>query len=135
VVPKIADFGLAARLDGGDRLTRRAVGTPAYLAPEQLTGRAAAAGPATDIYSLGVLLYECLTGRAPFAGLGPADLLFQVSLRDPPPPGAGRPGLPEALDRVCLRCLHKEPARRYAAAAALADDLAASRLASRPGER
>jgi serine/threonine-protein kinase len=125
--PKITDFGLAKQLEGaGDptaQLTQTGaiVGTPAYMAPEQASGQSV--GPATDVWALGVILYECLTGRPPFKGATPLETLEQVRSRDPLSPGRLQPGLPRDLQTVCLKCLEKEPARRYSSAAALADDL------------
>jgi WD40 repeat protein len=125
-VPKIVDFGLAKSLtDSHPTLTRAGdvVGTPLYMAPEQADGRAADVGPATDVWALGVVLYELLTGHPPFAGDSAAETLHQVRTADPVPPRQLRPKLPRDLDTVCLRCLQKDPRRRYAGAAAVADDL------------
>src|SRR5205823_8858492 len=102
-------------------------GTPAYMAPE-LTWEAAGApaaplGPAADVYGLGTILYEMLTGRAPFHAPTPMDTLLQVRLLEPIPPRSLRPDVPSDLQTVCLKCLQKNPARRYPTAEALAEDL------------
>jgi tetratricopeptide (TPR) repeat protein len=123
-VPKIADFGLAKRLvaNGPETRTGTFVGTPSYMAPEQAAaGRPV--GPAADVYALGAILYEMLAGRPPFEGDGPLDTLEQVRTIEPLPPGRLRPKLPRDLETVCLKCLEKEPGRRYRTADELADDL------------
>jgi serine/threonine-protein kinase len=122
--PKIIDFGLAKRLEIDESLTGGGIimGTPRYMAPEQVRGDRRALGPATDLYALGVILYEMLTGRPPFAIGNLADLAHAAA-REPLPPSHWRSGLPADLETICLTCLHKEPGRRYASAAALADDL------------
>ncbi|MBL9199274.1 MAG: serine/threonine protein kinase [Opitutaceae bacterium] len=122
--PRLADFGLAAPLAGGGDLTLpgQVAGTPAYLAPELLTG-AEHASPLSDLYSLGAVLYECLTGRAPFVGESAAAILGQIATVEPPPPRLLQPGIPRDLETICLKCLHKIPGRRYASAQGLADDL------------
>jgi tetratricopeptide (TPR) repeat protein len=136
--PKIADFGLAKRLgDSGPRTASGAIlGTPNYMAPEQAMGQRAEAGPAADIYSLGTILYEALTGRPPFLGITVHDTLLQVVRQEPVPPRRLNPAVPRDLETVCLHCLHKQPERRYASAGALADDLARFRrgepVAARP---
>jgi WD40 repeat protein/tetratricopeptide (TPR) repeat protein len=124
-VPKITDFGLAKQLgsDAGQTRTGAVLGTPAYMAPEQAQGRAKEVGPATDTYALGAILYELLTGRPPFLAETPLDTLRQVTTEEPVPPGRLHPGLPRDLETVCLKCLQKDPARRYASAGALAEDL------------
>jgi serine/threonine protein kinase len=125
VLPKITDFGLAKQLDAGIGLTATGVvlGTPSYMAPEQASGRAKEAGPAADVYALGAVLYACLTGRPPFQAATPLDTILQV-LGDPPvPPSQRRRHVPSALEAICLKCLEKEPHRRYPSAAALADHL------------
>ena len=94
-----------------------------YMAPELAAGGAKSAGPAIDVYALGAILYECLTGRPPFRGATRQETLDQVRSLEPVPPRVLRPGLPRDLETIALKCLQKEPARRYARAAALADDL------------
>jgi eukaryotic-like serine/threonine-protein kinase len=123
--PKVSDFGLARRLGGEDGLTRTgaALGTPSYMAPEQAEGRAEAVGPAADVYSLGAILYEQLTGRPPFRAETDLETVQQVISREPVPPSRLNATVPRDLETVCLKCLHKDPLRRYGSAAALADDL------------
>src|SRR5262249_5920178 len=123
--PKISDFGLARRLESGERLTQSGamLGTPSYMAPEQAGGRTQALGPPVDIYALGAILYELLTGRPPFQGETAADTVLQVLSQEPVPPSRLNPRVPRDLETICLKCLHKEPQRRYASAAALAEDL------------
>jgi WD40 repeat protein/predicted Ser/Thr protein kinase len=124
LLPKIADFGLAKRLDQpGLTASAALVGTPSYMAPEQAAGKPREVGPAADVYALGAVLYECLTGRPPFTGATALDTALQVLHDDPIPPRRLNPRVPADLETVCLKCLHKEPARRYASAADLADDL------------
>jgi tetratricopeptide (TPR) repeat protein len=125
-VPKITDFGLAKRLgEGGDVQTRTGavVGTPAYMAPEQADGKSREVGETADVYSLGAILYEALTGRPPFQGESPLHTLELVRTQEPVPPRRLQPTIPPDLQTICLKCLRKEPARRYADAEALADDL------------
>ncbi len=123
--PKITDFGLAKKLDSeGSRTQSGSVlGTPNYMAPEQAAGKISEIGPAADVYALGAILYELLTGRPPFRGDSPWDTVKQVINDDPLPPTRLRRGLPRDLETICLKCLHKEPSRRYPTAAALAEDL------------
>ncbi len=124
-IPKITDFGLSRRvqLEAGLTGTGEVLGTPAYMAPEQASGQARRAGPAADVYALGAILYECLTGRPPFSASRPAELLLKVINEEPPPLTAGKVKVPRDLEAVCLRCLRKDPKARYASAEALADDL------------
>jgi WD40 repeat protein len=123
-VPRISDFGLAKLTEDGLNLTRTTdvLGTPSYMAPEQ-TGGHGAVGPAADVYALGAILYECLTGRAPFLGEGVLDTLDQVRNQEPVPPSRLQPRLPRDLEVICLKCLHKSHLRRYGSARELADDL------------
>jgi serine/threonine-protein kinase len=120
--PKISDFGLARRFDGdaGDTRTGPPLGTPSYMAPEQATGRA---GPPADVYSLGAILYETLTGRPPFRAETAAETVRQLLADDPVSPGRLNRRVPRDLETICLKCLTKDPGRRYPTAAALADDL------------
>jgi serine/threonine-protein kinase len=123
--PKVADFGLARRADGGPGQTRTgvAVGTPSYMSPCQARGDKSALGPATDIYALGAILYECLTGRPPFKAESTLETLQQVISQEPVPPSRLNARVPRDLGTICLKCLEKDPTRRYPSAAALADDL------------
>ena len=139
--PKISDFGLARRLDGeaGLTWTGTAVGTPSYMAPEQAEARPLTWGPAVDIYALGAILYELLTGRPPFRAETAAETVRQVISQDPVPPSRLNGKVPRDLETICLKCLHKEPHLRYAGAAALAADLhrflAGEAIAARPDGR
>jgi tetratricopeptide (TPR) repeat protein len=123
-IPKIADFGLAKRETGETMLTREGdvVGTPAYMSPEQARGEALRVDGRSDIYSLGVVLYELLTGAVPFRG-PPRMVLAQVLDEEPYPPHRLEPAVPRDLETICLKAMSKEPGRRYATAGALADDL------------
>jgi WD40 repeat protein len=130
--PKITDFGLVKFIDpsgtplaeSSDQTTSGAVlGTPAYMAPEQATGQIGRIGPATDIHALGVILYEMLTGRPPYLGFTSTETLWQVAFVDPTPVRRLQPHVSRDLETICLKCLEKEPARRYASALALAEDL------------
>jgi tetratricopeptide (TPR) repeat protein len=123
-VPKITDFGLARRLDSKARQTQAGaiVGTPSYMAPEQARG-STDVGPAADVYALGAILYECLTGRPPFNAESVVLTLQQVRHLEPVPPRRLSPGVPRDLETICLKCLQKEPGHRYASACDLADDL------------
>jgi serine/threonine protein kinase len=124
--PKIADFGLAKRL-GGDASdltdTRAILGTAGYMAPEQATGQSKHATEATDVYGLGAILYRTVTGQAPFTGEDWLEVLIQVRTQPPLPPAHWRPDLPAVLEQICLKCLEKNPERRYPSAGALAADL------------
>jgi eukaryotic-like serine/threonine-protein kinase len=126
-VPKIADFGLAKRMDADadhNTGTGSILGTPAYMAPEQAEGKNRGLGPGVDIYALGSVLYHMLTGRPPFVGETVLDTLQHVKNDDPIPPGRLRPRVPHDLEVICMKCLQKEPRKRYASAQDLADDLA-----------
>jgi serine/threonine-protein kinase len=130
-LPKITDFGLAKQLPAGPpdssadfrTLPGAILGTPNYLAPEQTTGNTRAVTLAVDVYSLGAILYEMLTGYPPFRGASVMEILEQVRSREPTPPRQLQPGVPRDLETICLKCLQKEPGKRYVTAAALADDL------------
>ncbi|HEX3148003.1 MAG TPA: serine/threonine-protein kinase [Gemmataceae bacterium] len=122
---KVADFGLAKQSSDDSNLTQTGaiLGTPSYMAPEQASGDGKAVGPAADIYALGTILYECLTGRPPFRAAAIMDTVLQVRHDDPVPPSRLQPKLPRDLETVCLKCLAKKPEHRYPSATALADDL------------
>jgi WD40 repeat protein/serine/threonine protein kinase len=124
-VPKLTDFGLAKLAEHGPSETRTGerLGTLAYMAQEQAEGRHGEVGPATDVYSLGMVLYELLVGRPAFVGENEADTLRQVLACEPSLPRSIRPSLSRDLEAVCLKCLEPRPLRRYASAAGLADDL------------
>ncbi len=121
--PKVADFGLAKRAGSDLTRTGAVLGTPAYVAPEVADGRAKLAGPAADVWALGVILYQCLTGELPFDGPDPWAVLSAVANRNPRLPRTLVRAVPRDLEVVCLKCLAKDPRDRYESAAALADDL------------
>ena len=122
-MPKVTDFGLAKWLGGDHGLTSvgGVAGTPSYMAPEQAAGRSI--GPAADVYALGAILYELLTGRPPFKGTSALDTLSLVAAVDPIRPRQLQPRVPRDLETICLKCLEKEPSKRYATAQELANDL------------
>jgi tetratricopeptide (TPR) repeat protein/tRNA A-37 threonylcarbamoyl transferase component Bud32 len=124
-VPKVTDFGLAKSLDNqeGQTQTGAIMGTPSYMAPEQAAGKTREIGPGVDIYALGSILYDLLTGRPPFRGETVMDTLNQVQCMEPLPPVRLQPTVPRDLETICLKCLQKEPGKRYASALELADDL------------
>jgi WD40 repeat protein/tRNA A-37 threonylcarbamoyl transferase component Bud32 len=123
--PKIGDFGLAKRIDveHGDTRSGVIVGTARYMAPEQAAGKNRSIGPPADVYALGVILYECLTGRPPFQEPSDLDTILQVVRDEPVGVRRLQPKVPRDLETICMKCLAKAPERRYASAAALADDL------------
>jgi WD40 repeat protein/tRNA A-37 threonylcarbamoyl transferase component Bud32 len=123
--PKVADFGLARLEAGGLTATGAVLGTPSYMAPEQAGGDNAAVGPATDVYALGAILYEMLTGRPPFRAASTLETLAQVRSQEPVPPVQLQGQTPRDLNTVCLKCLQKDPRRRYQSALELAGDLRA----------
>lgn len=137
-IPKITDFGLAKRVvadsawstgehvlgkPGEQTRTGAVMGTPSYIAPEQAAGKNRDVGPSVDVYALGAILYELLTGRPPFRGETPLDTVLQVMADDPISPRRLQPKVPRDLETICLRCLQKTPGKRYASAGDLADDL------------
>jgi serine/threonine-protein kinase len=125
--PHVTDFGLAKKVHADVEFTVSGaiLGTPAYMAPEQATGRRGSITTATDVYGLGAVLYALLTGRAPFGGDSVVETLDAVRNMQPEPPSKLAAGLPRDLETICLKCLEKDPRRRYATAQALADDLRA----------
>jgi hypothetical protein len=135
--PHVTDFGLAKRTDGDSGLTQTGaiVGTPSYMAPEQAAAKKEIT-TAVDVYALGAILYESLTGQPPFRGHTPVETLLQVMEHDPVPPRTLNPRVDRDLELICLKCLHKDPRQRYGSAEALADELehwlAGEPLAVRP---
>jgi WD40 repeat protein len=123
LTPKITDFGLAKQEDMRLTASSAMLGTPAYMAPEQASGDSRRAGPAADVYALGAIFYEMLTGEPPFRAATVLETLAQARAREPVAPRQRQPRVPLDLSTICLKCLHKDPARRYASAAELADDL------------
>ncbi len=123
--PKVADFGLAKSLEPGANVTMAGVilGTPSYMAPEQAQGMAKAVGVATDVYALGAILYELLTGETPFRGTTKLEVIEKIKVAEPTPPSRLAPGISPDLEAVCLKCLRKAPAERYDSAVDLAEDL------------
>jgi WD40 repeat protein/predicted Ser/Thr protein kinase len=123
--PRVTDFGLAKLLDSDAELTTtgQVLGSPSHISPEQATGKGGDAGPLGDVYSLGAILYQLLTGRPPFQGETIHEILLQVQQVEPVPPRRLNPSVPLDLQTICLKCLAKEPARRYQSARGLAEDL------------
>ena len=122
-VPKITDFGLARRLEAGLSITAMRIGTPGYMAPEQVEGHARVSGVATDVYSLGAILYEMLTGRPPFRAETAAETERQVVAEEPATPSRLNARVPHDLETICLKCLQKDPRRRYSSAQQLGEDV------------
>ncbi len=125
-VPKIADFGLAKRMIAGSGVQTQSgavLGTPCYMSPEQAGGKTRDVGPATDVYALGAILYELLAGRPPFLSDTPLATMDLIRHREPERPSAIASKVPPDLETICLKCLAKDPARRYASALELAEDL------------
>src|SRR5262249_32275613 len=140
-VPKITDFGLAKRLDvpAGHTLSGAIIGTPSYMAKEQALGMNNEVSARTDVYALGAVLYELLPGRPPFQAARMWDTVVQVIQEEPVPPRRLEPKVPADLETICLKCLQKEPAKRYASAADLAEDVsrfqAGMPILARPASR
>jgi serine/threonine protein kinase len=123
--PHITDFGLAKQVDDDSHMTREGavLGTPSYMSPEQAAGRQKDVDKSTDIYALGAILYELLTGRPPFRGDSVVETLMDVVHREPARPRDIEPDVDRDLEAICLKCIEKDPRRRYATAGELADDL------------
>jgi serine/threonine-protein kinase len=121
--PKIGDFGLAKQIDHSLTATGAVMGSPSYMAPEQASGATAAVGPGVDVYALGAVLYELLVGKPPFRGVTAIDTMDQVRSQEPVPPSRLQPTVPRDLERICLKCLSKDPRQRYASAGDVAEDL------------
>ena len=124
-VLKVSDFGLAKEIgeESGWTRTGDVIGSPSYMAPEQLAGKRAEVGPPSDVYAIGAVLYELLTGKPPFQGATTMETLLQVRERDPENPSAVRPKIPSELEAICLKCLEKDPRQRYASAIEVAEEL------------
>ncbi len=124
-IPKITDFGLAKQLNSHDCQTQSGavLGTPSYMAPEQAQGKAREVGPAADVYALGAILYDLLTGRPPFQAATVWETITQVTSLEPTPPSRLQGQVPGRLEAICLKCLQKDPQKRYTSAESLADDL------------
>src|SRR5262249_42199280 len=124
--PKLTDFGLAKRLDQekGQTQSGAVVGTPSYMAPEQAGGKSKAIGPAADVYALGAIFYELLTGRPPFRAATPMETIFKVRTEEPVPPCQLQSRVPRDLQTIALKCLEKDPRKRYSSALDLAEELA-----------
>ena len=125
LTPKITDFGLAKQLDDAAAQTQTGavLGTPSYMAPEQAAGRIKEVGPAADVYALGAILYECLTGRPPFRAPPCSTRCSRCVTVEPVPPRRLQPKVPRDLETICLKCLHKETGQALPVGPALADDL------------
>lgn len=123
--PRVTDFGVAKRMEGNSELTRsgQILGTPAYMPPEQAAGQVGQIAPTTDVYSLGAILYATLTGRPPFEGSTPVETLMQVLEGEPTLPSKRQSGVPRSLESICMKCLEKNPNKRYASAEQLVEDL------------
>src|SRR5207247_1689940 len=122
--PKLTDFGLAKQTRSASEMTGpgQVLGTPSYMSPEQAKA-GAEVGPLSDVYGLGAILFALLTGRPPFQGASPLETIGHVISAEPPKPRSLNPGVPRDLETICLKCLEKSPAKRYAGADALKDDL------------